>query len=332
MRVAVIKGGVGAEREVSLVTGAAVADALRGEGFAVEEVDARPASLLDDLVAAAPDVVFNALHGDWGEGGEVQTLLDGRGYAYTHSGAAASRLAMDKDATKRALAAHGVGVAHGETVARGVVAEGGAMAVPYVVKPNGSGSSASVYLVHEETPELLARIGADAGLGERPVVERYVPGRELTVAVMDGHAMGVTEIVPRGWYSYAEKYGEDAARHVLPAEIPDAVRATCLAWAETAHRVLGCAGLTRTDFRWDAETLTEDNGSQTDAANGLVTLELNTQPGMTPTSLAPEQAAWVGLSFGELCRWIVEDAACRRLTNTFGDKLGERATEPGQPG
>ena len=316
MKIAVIKGGISAEREVSLVTGGEVAKALRAEGFDVTEIDATgPIPLMNALQALKPDVVFNALHGDWGEDGEVQGLLDMLGFPYTHSGARASALAMNKDDAKRELAAHGIKVAHGKVVARETVALGGVMAVPYVVKPNGSGSSSSVYLVHEETPELLAKIGKDRGLGDEPVVERYVPGRELTVAVMDSKAMEVTEIVPKGWYSYEEKYGEDAAEHVLPADIPAEIRAVCLDYAERAHVALGCSGLTRTDFRYDD---TVDNENLSNLANAVVTLELNTQPGMTPTSLAPEQAAYCGLSFRELCRWIVEDALCRHRESSKG--------------
>ena len=317
MKVAVIKGGISAEREVSLVTGREVADALRIEGFTVTEIDASPDRLLSALRAAAPDVIFNALHGDWGEDGEVQTLLDRAGLPYTHSDASASRLAMNKDETKDVLKTHGIGVPYGETVSRFLVAEGGVMPTPYVVKPNGSGSSSSVYLVMDEDADLLAAIGNDAGLGDEPVVERYIPGRELTVAVMDGKAMAVTEIVPKSWYSYEEKYGDDAAEHILPADIPADVRATCLDYAERAHRALGYTGLTRTDFRYDDTGV--DNENLSDLANRVVTLELNTQPGMTPTSLAPEQAAYCGLSFGELCRWIVEDALCRhRERNSKG--------------
>ena len=313
LHVALLKGGVSAEREVSLVTGTEVAKALRGEGFRVSEVDATPGvELFNTLQTLKPDVVFNALHGDWGEDGEVQGLLDLLELPYTHSSAEASRLAMNKYDAKKVLKAHGLKVARDTVVERDVVARGGVMEVPYVVKPNGSGSSASVYLVHEETPQLLARIAADEGLGEEPIVERYIPGRELTVAVMDGRALAVTEIVPKGWYSYEEKYGDGAARHVLPADLPESVYRTCMGWAELAHEALGCSGLTRTDFRYDDTDLSGDNVDQADMANRVVTLELNTQPGMTPTSLAPEQAAWVGLSFGELCRWIVEDALCRR--------------------
>jgi D-alanine-D-alanine ligase len=221
---------------------------------------------------------------------------------------------MNKDDAKTVLKHHGVGVAQGSTASRADIAKGGILPVPYVVKPNGSGSSASVYIVENETLELLAKMGADTGLGDTPVIERYIPGRELTVTVMNGRAMAVTEIIPEGWYSYAEKYGEGAARHELPAKIHPAAYALCMEWAETAHRALGCSGLTRTDFRFDdTGLLSEENSEIPDIANRVVTLELNTQPGMTPTSLAPEQAAYCGLSFGELCRWIIEDAQWQSL-------------------
>ena len=313
MKVAVLLGGIGDEREVSLVTGAACAKALREQGFDVVEIDPVPGvEFFNALQAAKPDVVFNALHGDWGEGGAVQTLLDTLGIPYTHSGAQASALAMHKSEAKRVLGQHGLTVAEERLLPRHEIGQGGAMPVPYVVKPDGSGSSASVYIVHEETSDLLAKIASDENLDPHALVERYIPGRELTVAVMDGRALTVTEIIPKGWYSYEEKYGEGAARHVLPADIPPAIAAICKDFAERAHHALGCSGLTRTDFRYDDTNLDVDNAGKTDMANRVVTLELNTQPGMTPTSLAPEQAAFVGLSFGELCRWIVEDALCRK--------------------
>ena len=304
-----LKGGISSEREVSLVSGAAVADALRGEGFEVVEIDAYPARVEAMLREVAPDVVFNALHGDWGEDGEVQRVLDGLRLPYTHSGAEASALAMNKVATRDALRAVGLRFAESREVSREEAAAGGVLPSPYVVKPNGQGSSASVHLVMEETEEALAAIAADEGLGARPMVEAYVPGRELTVTCLDGRAICVTEIIPRGWYSYEEKYGEDAARHEVPADIPRSAYDQCMAWAELAHRKLGCSGVTRTDFRYDD---TVDNAAETDMAKRVVTLELNTQPGMTPTSLAPEQAAWEGMSFGTLCRWMVEDATWPR--------------------
>jgi len=311
VKIAVLMGGIGDEREVSLVTGQACADALAAEGFIVIPLDPAPDTIDALVTAAAPDVVFNALHGDWGEGGDVQAILDRIGVPYTHSSASASRAAMHKTTAKRILEAADLTTAEERLLPRAEIARGGAMPTPYVVKPNGSGSSASVHLVMQETPEILAKIASDTELDPQALVERYIPGRELTCAVMDGKAMAVTEIIPEGWYSYEEKYGAGAARHVLPADIPSTAYALCMAWAERAHTALGCSGLTRTDFRFDDTDLDVDNASKTDMANRVVTLELNTQPGMTPTSLAPEQAAWVGLEFGELCRWIVEDALCR---------------------
>ena len=309
MKVAVLKGGISSEREVSLVSGAAVAKALRGESFDVVEIDAHPARLERKLRELAPDVAFNALHGDWGEDGEVQRILDALRIPYTHSGADASALAMNKIATRDALRAVGIRFSESREVPREVAGRGGVLPAPYVVKPNGQGSSASVHLVMEETAEILAAIAADEGLGAVPMVEAYIPGRELTVTCLDGRAICVTEIIPRGWYSYEEKYGEDAARHELPADIPEDAYSQCMAWAELAHRTLGCSGVSRTDFRYDD---TVDNAHETDMAKRVVTLELNTQPGMTPTSLAPEQAAWKGMDFGALCRWMVEDASWPR--------------------
>ncbi|MDT8344447.1 MAG: D-alanine--D-alanine ligase, partial [Thermohalobaculum sp.] len=211
----------------------------------------------------------------------------------------ASALAMDKERTKAVYAAHGLPVAEGRLVPREEIAAGHPMAPPYVVKPYNEGSSVGVYIVHES-----ANGPARLEPGAPPVmlVERFVPGRELTVSVMGDRALAVTDIVTSGWYDYHAKYAPGGSRHVIPAEIPAAIEAACLAHAVTAHRALGCRGLSRTDFRWD-----EARGLA-----GLVLLETNTQPGMTPTSLAPEQAAHRGVSFEDLCDWLVRDASCGR--------------------
>ena len=310
-------GGISAEREVSLVSGRACADALRGEGFDVVGIDAHPDRLASDVKAARPDVIFNALHGDWGEDGEVQGLLEHLKIPYTHSGVAASRMAMNKDFAKAVFQLHGITVPQGVTALRSDIARGGVLPAPYVVKPNGSGSSASVYIVPEETLDILAAIGADEGLGTEPVVEPFIPGRELTVAVIGGRALCVTEIVPTdGWYDFHAKYSDGGSTHVVGADLPEAVTALALRWAELAHRALGCLGVTRADYRFDdtglaknsTETLTES-----DVVNRLVMLELNTQPGMTPTSLVPEQCQHDGMSFGALCRWMVEEASWPRI-------------------
>ena len=308
MNIALLKGGISSEREISLVTGKACAVALRSLGYIVTEIDAHPARLEAALRKLSPDVVFNALHGDWGEDGEVQRILDGLRVPYTHSSAEASALAMNKDNAKTVLRKHGITVPQGAVMSRTKVAKGGAWSTPYVVKPNGQGSSKSVYLVLDETAEQLEDIESDYEMGEDVIIESYVPGRELTVTVMGDRALAVTEIIPEGWYDFDEKYGDNAARHELPAKLPAEVTELCLHRALAAHRALGCRGLTRTDFRYD-DTEKSDNR---DMANKVVTLELNTQPGMTPTSLSPEQAAHVGVDFAQLCRWMVEDASWPR--------------------
>lgn len=297
-RVVVLKGGPSAEREVSLVSGTECAAALRRAGYDVTEIDAGP-DLAADLAAARPDAVFNALHGRWGEDGCVQGMLEWLRIPYTHSGVLASSLAMDKERTKAVYAAAGLPAAEGRLVPRDEVTAGHPMEPPYVVKPYNEGSSVGVHIVSKNanTPVRLTD-DAPAVL----MVERYVPGREMTVAVLGGRAMEVTDIISNGWYDYHAKYSAGGSRHEVPADIPPPVHAACREYAEAAHRVLGCRGLSRTDFRWD-----EDRGP-----DGLVLLETNTQPGMTPTSLAPEQAAHLGMSFEDLCSWLVEDASCDR--------------------
>jgi len=297
-RIAVLKGGLSAEREVSLVSGGACAEALRGEAYEVIEIDAG-ADLPARLIEAAPDLVFNALHGRWGEDGCVQGLLEWLRIPYTHSGVLASALAMDKARAKQVFAAEGLPVVESLIADAADVQARHVMAPPYVVKPNNEGSSVGIYIVAEgaNAPPVLA-----AGMPERVMVEAYVPGRELTVTVMGDRALGVTDIVTDGWYDYDAKYKPGGSRHVLPADVPSAVHDACCEAAVRAHAALGCRGVSRADFRWD-----EARGVE-----GLVILEVNTQPGMTPTSLSPEQAAHQGLSFAELCRWIVEDASCGR--------------------
>lgn len=296
--VAVLMGGPSSEREVSLSTGRECAAALRDEGFRVEEIDAGP-DLAMRLSEVAPNVVFNALHGRWGEDGSVQGLLEWLRIPYTHSGVLSSALAMDKARTKDVYRAHGVPVAASCLAPRRDVATAHVMAPPYVVKPNADGSSVGIYIVPEgaNAPPVL-----DDGLADTLMVEAYVPGRELTVSVLDGRAMTVTDILTDGWYDYDAKYAPGGSRHEVPARVPGDVFDACMAHAVTAHRALGCRGVSRTDFRWD----------DSKGLDGLITLETNTQPGMTPTSLTPEQAQAVGMSFGELCRWLVEDASCDR--------------------
>ena len=292
-------GGPSAEREVSLNSGRACAAALREHGrYTVVEVDAGRdlAAVLADL---KPDAVLNCLHGRWGEDGCVQGLLEWMGVPYSHSGVLASSLAMDKQRTKDVFRAAGLPVVDSVIAAAADVRKRHVMAPPYVVKPNNEGSSVGVYLVGEDNngpPQL------DDDMPEFVMVETFAPGRELTTTVMDGRALTVTDILTTGWYDYDAKYKEGGSRHVVPADIPSDVFDLCLDYALRAHEALGCRGISRTDFRWD-----ESKG-----VDGLVLLETNTQPGMTATSLTPEQGQAVGISFPDLCAWMVEDASCSR--------------------
>ncbi len=291
-------GGPSAEREVSLSSGRQCAAALRGEGYQVVEVEAGP-DLCARLSEAAPDVVFNALHGRWGEDGCVQGMLEWMGLPYTHSGVLASALAMDKTRAKDVFRAAGLPVAESLLAPKAAIVKRHLMAPPYVVKPYNEGSSVGVHIVAKgaNTPPQLT--DADP---EVMMVEAYVPGRELTTTVIGDKALAVTEIKSEGWYDYHAKYVAGGSHHVVPADIPAEIELHCLDYALRAHEALGCRGVSRADFRWN------------DAAglDGLILLEVNTQPGMTPTSLVPEQAAVQGWTFGQLCRWMVEDASCNR--------------------
>ncbi len=291
-------GGPSAEREVSLSSGHECAAALRGEGFEVVTLDAGR-DLPARLGEIKPDVVFNALHGRWGEDGCVQGLLEWLGIPYTHSGVLASALAMDKERSKVAFRKAGLPVVGSLLAESKHVRASHVMDPPYVVKPYNEGSSVGVYLVHEAAngPPQLA-----PDMPEWVMVERFAPGRELTTTVMGDRPLTVTDIIVDGWYDYDAKYKPGGSRHVLPAEVPAEIHAACLDYALRAHDALGCRGVSRTDFRWD----------ETRGVDGLILLETNTQPGMTPTSLAPEQAAHCGMSFGKFCAWLVEDASCNR--------------------
>lgn len=297
-RVAVLMGGPSAEREVSLSSGRECAAALRGEGYEVVEIDAG-ADLCARLTAEKPDVVFNALHGRWGEDGCVQGILEWMRIPYTHSGVLASALAMDKIRAKEAFAAAGLPVAESRLVTADEARSSHPITPPYVVKPYNEGSSVGVYIVHEQAN---APAQLDDKMPEMVMVEAFVPGRELTVSVMDGRSLTVTDIVTEGWYDYDAKYKAGGSRHVVPADLPSEIFDACMAHAATAHRALGCRGVSRSDFRWD----------ETKGLEGLILLETNTQPGMTPTSLVPEQAAHEGISFGQLVSWMVGDASCFR--------------------
>lgn len=310
LRIAVLMGGMSPEREVSLVSGEACAKALEGEGYQVIRIDAAP-NLWEQLHQADPDVVFNALHGEWGEDGRVQGVLDMFGAPYTHSGVMASSLAMDKHRAKAVLRDVGIHVAAGQLVPRADAARSHVLTPPYVIKPNAQGSSVGVYIVPEGAEAPSSDIAQNAAMGDLVLAEAFAPGRELTVTVLGDKALGVTEIIPRTeWYDYEAKYADGGSRHEVPANIPAKVAEICMDWALLAHQALGCRGLTRSDFRFDDNN--DINEAKTNIVNKIVMLELNTQPGMTPTSLAPEQAANLGMNFGQLCRWIVEDASWPR--------------------
>jgi len=300
--VAVLMGGFSNEREVSLVSGRAVADALAAEGYAVSAVDAgRDVAALLAALTPRPDVVFNALHGRYGEDGCVQGLLEWLAIPYTHSGVLASALAMDKPVAKRLFAAAGIPCAEHVIAGRDAVLAGDVMPRPYVVKPLNEGSSVGVIIVRDET-EAPALSTDDWPFGERVMVERYVPGREITVAVMGDRALGVTELrTGEGFYDYAAKYTEGRTEHLVPAPLPPPVYEAAMDHALQAHRALDCRGVTRADLRYD------DTGGEPGA---LYLLEINTQPGMTPLSLVPELAAHAGIGFGELVSWMVENASC----------------------
>jgi D-alanine-D-alanine ligase len=302
-RIVVLMGGPSAEREVSLSTGQGCAEALRSEGYDVIEVDTGP-DLASRLADIKPDVCFNALHGRWGEDGCVQGMLEWMRIPYTHSGVLASSLAMDKARTKDLYRVHGLPVVDSVIRCKAEVEAAHVMEPPYVVKPNNEGSSVGVYLVAEGANS-PPKLGPE--MPENVMVEAFVAGRELTCSVMgdgagDPGALTVTDILTDGWYDYDAKYAPGGSAHVVPADIPTEIFDACMGYATRAHTALGCRGVSRTDFRWD----------EAKGLSGLILLETNTQPGMTPTSLTPEQAEAAGISFGALCRWLVEDASCDR--------------------
>ena len=302
--VAVLMGGWSSERQVSLWSGAACAKALESEGFHVTPIDVGR-DLAEVLARVKPDVCFNALHGRFGEDGTVQGLLEIAGIPYTHSGVLASSLAMHKERAKVVMAAAGVPVPRGRVVTRQEAAAGHVLEPPYVLKPVDGGSSVGVVIVNEgqsHPPQDLGR--ADWEHGDLLLAENFVAGKELTCAVLNDEPLDVIEIVPgEGWYDFEAKYAKGGSQHLLPAKISPFVYQEVRKLALAAHRALGCRGVSRADFRFD------------DRANGtgeLVCLEVNTQPGMTETSLVPELAAYVGMGFGELVRWLVEDASLDR--------------------
>ena len=302
-RIAVLMGGRSAEREVSLVSGRGVSKALREEGFDVVEVDAAD-NLPQKLADAKPDAAFNALHGRWGEDGCVQGLLELMQIPYTHSGVLSSALSMHKQRTKEVYHAAGLPIVKSIVVDRREAAAKHLMEPPYVVKPVNEGSSVGIFIIRKGDNRPPAELGSDTwNLSSEMMVEEFVPGRELTVAVMGTKALGVTEITTDlAFYDYEAKYADGGSKHILPAKVPATISDEAMRLSVAAHVALGCRGVSRTDLRYD----------DTGAKHRLILLETNTQPGMTPTSLVPEQAALNGMSYAKLCRWMVEDASCDR--------------------
>jgi len=303
--VAVLFGGFSSERPVSLSSGKACAAALEGQGYRVSLVDVER-DISARLAELAPDVVFNALHGPFGEDGTIQGVLEYLQIPYTHSGVAASALAMDKARAKLVARDAGVPVAESLVMNRFAFGSEHPMPAPYVVKPVREGSSFGVVIVQEgqaHPPQVIT--SSEWRYGDEVLVERYIGGREFTCGVMGDVALGVTEIVPQGhsFYDYDSKYAAGGSMHVIPAEISPNIYQKIQRLALTAHQAIGCRGVTRSDFRYD-DRFSEDGE--------LIWLEINTQPGMTPTSLVPEMAGHAGYSFGEFLRWMVEDASCLR--------------------
>ena len=300
--IAVLMGGWSAEREISLRSGKACGDALEAQGYRITRVDVAR-DVAEVLARLKPDAAFNVLHGRPGEDGTIQGILEILRIPYTHSGVLASALAMDKPAAKVVMAAAGVPVPEGVIVSRAEAAKAHVIKPPYVIKPPAEGSSVGVFIIHADhthPPQELSR--PDWPYGEQVLVERYVAGLELTCAVMGEEALGVIEIEPTTrFYDYESKYAPGGSRHILPARISPNIYQRARNLALTAHRALGCRGVSRADFRFDSRS-----------DGDLVCLEVNTQPGMTEMSLVPELAAHAGLSFGELVKWIVEDASLER--------------------
>jgi D-alanine-D-alanine ligase len=303
--VAVLMGGLSSERPVSLSSGNSCADALEGEGFRVTRVDVGH-DIMTVLSELKPDVAFNALHGPFGEDGTIQGVLEYLEIPYTHSGVLASALAMNKVKAKVLAKAVGIPLAESKILDRRTVAAKHVMATPYVVKPIAEGSSFGVLIVREDQEHPPQQLhGADWAYGDTVMVERFVHGRELTCAVMGDVALGVCEITTEGhaFYDYESKYLPGGSKHVVPAQIPQSVTRRVQEYALAAHAAMGCRGISRSDFRYD---------DRFGEGGELVWLEVNTQPGMTPTSLVPDIARAAGHSFGELLAWMVGDASCRR--------------------
>jgi D-alanine-D-alanine ligase len=301
LHIAVLMGGWSAERDVSLTSGNGVADALESRGHRVTRID-MDRDVARRLAETAPDVVFNALHGTPGEDGTVQGLMDLMDLKYTHSGLETSVIAIDKELTKMVLVPHGIRMPEGRVVDSESLYGADPLPRPYVLKPVNEGSSVGVAIIREggNHGDPIARETKGPWQDfDRLLAEPFIRGRELTVAVLDDEALAVTELRPKsGFYDYDAKYTEGMTEHVCPADIPDEIRDVALRMARDAHRILGCRGASRSDFRWDDET----------GVDGLYLLEVNTQPGMTPLSLVPEQARARGIDYAELVERIVEAA------------------------
>jgi len=303
--VAVLMGGISSERPVSLSSGTACADALEAEGYRVTRIDV-DRDIGKVLAELRPDVAFNALHGPFGEDGTIQGVLEYLGIPYTHSGVLASALAMNKEQAKKIAVAAGIPVAEGRVLDRFSIGAEHPMKPPYVIKPVNEGSSFGVVIVKEDQshpPQIV--VSSEWKYGDALMVERYIYGRELTCAVMGDVALGVTEIIPLGhsFYDYDAKYVRGGSKHECPAKISPNIYQKIQTLSLKAHKAIGCRGVSRSDFRYDDRY--SENGE-------LVWIEINTQPGMTPTSLVPEIAAEAGHPFGELLSWMVEDASCLR--------------------
>ncbi len=299
-KVLVVMGGFSAERDVSLTSGKGIAAALRQEGYEVVSHDLSDVyQFVETLRREKPDVVFNALHGNWGEDGEIQGLLDMLQIPYTHSGLRASAIGMDKNLTKLVCHSIGIKVPMGEkTTYKKFLDEGTVVAMPYVIKPVSDGSSVGVYIINGEDDLKNVRFDDE---NREILIEKYIEGRELTVSVLEGKALTVTEMRPKtGFYDYKAKYTDGMTDHIIPAPIPEADFNAALRYAEKLHKALGCKTVSRCDFRYNEK-------------DGVVLLEINTAPGMTPLSLVPEQFAYKGGTYGQLCKILVEEASCRKM-------------------
>lgn len=301
LRIAVVYGGWSPEREVSAVSGKKMVVAARNAGYNVVAIDARQ-DITNQISEVEPDIILNALHGIWGEDGCAQGIFETLNIPYSHSGVLASALAMDKRKSKNVFQSIGIDVAKDIAVSRADAVKSHPLQRPYVVKPISNGSSLGVVIVGEDDPipsDIL--LSDNWTFGDNLMAEEFVPGRELTVGVLGGEPLAVTEIMPSNhFYDYKAKYEIGGSEHTLPAEVSQSVADRALEVSHNAHEILGCRGVTRADFRYD-----ESN-------DRLVLLEMNTQPGMTPTSLVPEQAAFRGMSFEDLVVWMIEDASCPR--------------------